>query len=253
MILALMLSAYTFSTWNGEDNNQACSQSTNVIEPPTFFYNLSAGTNNTISKERMHNAKTVADLFPDYQMQEDVKNKRTVLREVKIRVAAEHGHCSKGTAELKSGTKFSEEQVNLLQSTDYSTNFNLEGYAVPNTIIPDLNNKRHFNYSMTVVPENQASYKGGNEAFIDFLTAQCQPTIAKTKRGNLKSGNISFNVTKSGSISDVKIISTCGYPSVDKRMMDLMNELPQGWNIATNNDGEKLDQTLVFSYGQGGC
>ena len=76
---------------------------------------------------------------------------------------------------------------------------------------------------MTVVPENQASYKAGNNAFIDFLKAKCQPTIAKVQKGNLKSGMISFTVTKAGAISNIVNESTCGYPNVDERMIDLLN------------------------------
>ena len=136
---------------------------------------------------------------------------------------------------------------------DYSTNFSLEGYSTPNNLVRVINEKRYFNYYMTVIPEQQATYKAGNKTFIDFLKTNCQPTIAKVQRGNLKSGKISFTVTKTGTISNINIESTCGYPSVDEKMMDLMNELPDVWNGATNGKGEKVIQTLFFSYGQTGC
>jgi hypothetical protein len=41
--------------------------------------------------------------------------------------------------------------------------------------------------------------------------------------------------------------------TVDEKMMELMKKLPDGWNVATNGNGEKANQNLVFSYGQKGC
>jgi hypothetical protein len=251
--IAFSLTAFINSNWNDTKTNNVCSAPNELIDPPTFFYDLSSGNKNIVTKERMHNAKTVADLFPDFQMQEDVKNKSSVLRDVKISVGAPHGHCSMGSFTIEDGNSFTDEHVKLLQSADYGTNFNLEGYTVPNIVVPDLNKKRYFNYSMTVVPENQATYRVGNEALINFLSTKCQSTIDKVERGHLKSGNISFTVTKEGSLSNIELQSTCGYPSVDGRMMDLMDRLPTVWNVATDSNGEKIEQTLVFSYGVGGC
>ena len=97
------------------------------------------------------------------------------------------------------------------------------------------------------VAEQQASYIGGNNAFLHFLKTECQATIAMVQKGDLKSGNIRFTLTKTGTISNIGLNSTCGYPSVDERMLELMNEIPDGWNVATNGKGEKINQTLVFS------
>ena len=253
LFIAFSLTAFINSNLKSSNKENVCSQSSQEIEPPTFSYGLSSLTNNTVTKERIHSAKTIADLMPDHSIKEDLNNNITSLRDVKIRIAATHGHCSKGTTEIRNGNSLSEEQVKLLKSTDYATIFSLEGYITTNKFIPDLNNARYFNYNMAVVPETQATYKAGNDALIDYLSTKCQSTIAKVQRGNLKSGNISFTVTKVGTISDIEFNSTCGYPSVDVRMMELMKTLPEVWNVATDSKGEKLDQTLVFSYGMGGC
>ena len=253
VVIAFTLTAFTYSSWNGLPTNKLSCQTTNEIEPPTFSYNLSPPGKNTITKERLHNAKTISDLIPDFSNQENLKNNIISVRDVKIRIEEENVHQNKRESEKRNGNSLSKEQISLLKSTDYSTNFFLEGFYTPNNLIKDLNKDRYFNYHMTVVPEQQATYKGGNMAFINFLTTKCQPTIAKVLKGNLKYGNISFTITKAGTISNIHINSTCGYPSVDERMMDLMNKLPDVWNVATNGKGEKVNQTLVFSYGQTGC
>ena len=261
VIITLALTAFTYSNWNSLPINKGCSQPTikgcsqptKVIDPPTFFYNLSPLCKNTITKERMYNAKTISDLMPEYNMQENLNNNITSLRDVKIRIEEENVDDTKHKSEIGNGNSLSEEQINLLKSTDYSTIFFLEGYSVDNKATADIVKERYFNYHMAVVPENQASYKTGNTAFIDFFSTESQPTIAKIESGNLKGGKISFTITKAGTISNLDNYSTCGYASVDERMMELMNNLPDGWNVATNGKGEKVNQTLVFSYGQTGC
>ena len=66
VIITFALTAFTYSNWNSPPTNKVCSQPTKVIEPPAFFYNLSPPSKNTITKVRMHNAKTISDLMPDF-------------------------------------------------------------------------------------------------------------------------------------------------------------------------------------------
>lgn len=253
VIIALSLTAFTISSWNDLPSSKSCNQSTEEIEPPTFVYNLSPHGNNTITKERMHNAKTIADLIPDFSIQENLKNNILSVRDLKIRIEEENILQTERKSEKRNGSGLSKEQINFLKSTDYSNNFILEGFLISNDLAKTYMKERYFSYYMSVVPEKQASYEAGNKALVNFLTTNCQATIAKVQKGNLKSGSISFIVSKEGSISSIGINSTCGYPSVDKKMVELINQLPDGWNVATNGNGEKVNQTLVFSYGQGGC
>jgi hypothetical protein len=251
--IAFSLAAFTYSNWNGTPTHQPSCQKAIKIEPPAFSFNLSSRGNNSISKETMHSAKTIADFMPDFSIQKDLNNNTISVRDVVIRIEEENVDPTKHKSEKGNGNILSKEQKDLLKSTDYSTNFFLEGFLTNNSLIRDENNDRYFNYYMTVVPEQQATYKGGNKAFVDYLTTNCQPTIEKMQKGNLKFGNISFMVTKDGTISNIEINSTCGYPSVDQKMVELMDAIPDVWNVATNGVGEKVNQTLVFSYGQGGC
>jgi hypothetical protein len=253
VVITFTLAAFTSSNWNCSFTHNSCSQPTKVIEPPNFFYSLSSRCKNTITKERMHNAKTISDLMPDFRMQENLKNNITSLRDVKIRFEEENAHNTKQRIAKGNGNTLSKEQITLFKSTDYTTSFFLEGFVTHNDLTSDLKKEQYFNYNIAVVPEQQASYKAGNNAFIDFLSTKCQPTINKVQKGNLKSGSISFTITNEGTISNINNNSTCGYSSVDERMMDLLNKLPEVWNVGTNGKGEKVDQTLVFSYGQMGC
>ena len=253
IVIALTLTAFTYSGWNVQPTHKMGCQAATEIEPPTFSYDLSPRANNTVTKEGMYSATTVADLVPDFGNQEDLKNNVISVRDVKIRIEDENLHETKHRSEKGNGNSLSAAQMNLLKDTDYSTNFSLEGFYTDIDPTKFSSQDRYFNYYMTVVPETQASYKAGKETLIDFITAKSKSTIDKLQKGNLKSGNIRFTVTTNGSISDISIDSTCGYPRVDKRMVELINSLSEGWNVATDGKGEKVNQVLVFSYGQGGC
>ena len=69
----------------------------------------------------------------------------------------------------------------------------------------------------------------------------------------LQPGKIRFTVGKDGSISNVSLISSSDYPSIDARMLELLLNIPGEWEVAENSKGEKVDQTLTFFYGKMGC
>ena len=64
---------------------------------------------------------------------------------------------------------------------------------------------------------------------------------------------IEFTVTKESTFSDISLLSTCGYPVVDKKMLHLMNNLPMKWEAASNEKDEQVDRIFIFTYGQAGC
>ncbi|MEL7004496.1 MAG: hypothetical protein AAFN93_17445 [Bacteroidota bacterium] len=64
---------------------------------------------------------------------------------------------------------------------------------------------------------------------------------------------MSFTVTKNGTLENVRLTATSGYPSVDELMVELIDSLPAKRNPAENSEGEKVDQELVFFFGLMGC
>ncbi len=169
-----------------------------------------------------------------------------MFRDVKIRVLEDQSEYGKSDV-------LNNKQIDLLRTTHYASNFSVEAFC--RKVYTDGREIKDYNfvYYISVIPEKEASYKTEKIALINYLKKNSQPTIAKVKRGNLKSGIISFTVTKNGLIINVNINSTCGYPSVDKKMLQLMTELPGEWNIASNGKGEKIDQTFIFSFGSIDC
>jgi outer membrane biosynthesis protein TonB len=73
------------------------------------------------------------------------------------------------------------------------------------------------------------------------------------REDKLRSGQFSFTVTKKGTVENVLLIATSGYPSVDEALIDLVSNMPDKWIPATNSVGEKVDQEFVFVFGKQGC
>ena len=146
-------------------------------------------------------------------------------------------------------------QLELLQSSDYSTNFlvraefqeknNDTGKLVDNYATP-----HH-----TIVPERQATYLHGKKALIKYLKENSMEARNKAhvEAEKLKPAKLYFTVTKNGSIENVKLDRSSNHPLVDKAMIELINKAPGKWEPAENIKGEKIDQELVVSFGIMGC
>lgn len=106
---------------------------------------------------------------------------------------------------------------------------------------------------LTIVPEKQALYVNGMDALIDYLKESNKENTAIVRRNELKPGQLYFTVNKEGTISNTELITTSGYPYIDKMLAELITNAPGKWEPAENSKGEKVDQKLVLSFGAMGC
>jgi len=144
-------------------------------------------------------------------------------------------------------------QIKLLQSTDYSTNLLIRAeYIERNKETGELENSYWTPY-LTIVPEKQAAYVPGKDALMEYLKEYSKEVRVNVQTDKLQPAKLFFTVTKKGTIENVKLDRTSGYPSVDKKMIELITKTPGKWEPAENANGEKLDQELVISFGLMGC
>jgi len=218
----------------------------NLSPYPDFVYNVDSRFMSTITKEELHKAKSILDFLPKEQTDPVFKYKSVsviILNDNKPTDKKEVGYSE----------VFTEAQIELIKSIDYSTNFVIRAdFQEMNNDVNHLVNN-YFSPHMTVVPENEAVYLNGNDALIEYLRENSKEKTTIINQRKLQSGKIFFTVTKSGDISNVKLTSTSGYPSIDLYMIELVKSIPGVWEAATNSIGQKVDQELVFSYGTMGC
>ncbi len=106
---------------------------------------------------------------------------------------------------------------------------------------------------LMIAPEKQAAYVNGMDALIDYLKESNKKNTVIVRRSELKPGKLYFTVNKEGTISNVELISTSGYPYIDKVLTELITNAPGEWEPAENSKGERVDQKLILFFGIVGC
>lgn len=255
VIIALSLAALGLFAWSNSDSTQCATANDNPValakavisgqsikSAPELFYNIDSRYGTSISKEKLHKAKSVRDILP-----KEADWSKYPVHTLHVTLLQDY----KETTETGDNLVLNKAQAELLRSMDYSESFHLKANCngkhkdVPDREVYDLN------YFITVTPENEAEYIGGEDALIDYLKKNSSKETAMVKEDQLESGGVIFTVTKDGTVVNVKLSSTSGYSSIDKAMVELITNLPGTWDPATNAEGEKLDQEFVFSFGRG--
>ncbi len=236
-IIALSLTAFSYLNWNDKKADL------------DLVYNVDSRFVATITKENLHKAKSVVDIVPKTA-------EWSKISFLNMTVSVLQGDDE--IRELGDNEILNAAQTKLLQSIDYSTNFYLKGRGKrkdggPEGLKDSDQDEFDFAYYLTVIPEKEAEYTAGYDALISYLRKKSKKATSIIQEDKLQPGQVNFTVTKEGTIANVKLSSTSGYPSVDEKLMKLITNLPRKWNPATNSKGKKVDQELVFFFGKQGC
>ena len=159
------------------------------------------------------------------------------------------------TREIGYSLKFTPAQLNLLRSSNYSTNFLIKAEYQEINSTSGMFENNYASPHLTIVPEKQPQYSEGKEALKIFLRdnsleARNQAQVEPEK---LKPAKLFFTVTKEGRIEHVRLDRSSNYPTVDNKMINLIKNTPGTWIPAENYKGEKVDMELVVSFGLMGC
>ena len=216
----------------------------NYQAEPGFFYDVDSRFMKTITKSDLHNAKSIQDLFSENEI-----NGIESFRDVNIVVLPR----DKNKFEKGDDNTLNSAQLAFLQSVDYSTDICIEAFCKRMMSETWKIEEQCFVYYITIVPEKEAEFKDGQNALIDYLKKNSTETVASVNKDQLKPGKVRFIVTKDGEIGHVALEATSGYTAIDEKMVKLIKSLPGEWEAATNLNGEKVDQELVYFFGLIGC
>ena len=161
---------------------------------------------------------------------------------------------SLGVAKKASGNNeiLTDKQKELLSTTDNGDEILIRvKYKTPNAAI-DKMDIHTMSYSVTLVPEHEAEYKGGVVQMKKYLKENVINKIAEPETGQQLEGVVRFTVNEEGEIIDPKIKVTTNNPKSDKLLLDAIRNMPK-WKPATNSQGRKMKQDFEFAMGTGGC
>ena len=256
VLTSISLTSFGFRNWPSNTLDKKGASKIAITEPVSDFWNPASWVSDvdlvyhvdhrfvtTITKEILHNAKSITDILP-------VKAIKSVETYKNARISILYDESE--TTEIGDGDLLNAAQSALLMTTDYSTDIritsicqkrNNDGELVEDSLV----------YYMTVIPEQVAEFAGGQEALINYLRENSREKVAIIKEDERQASKIRFTVTKKGTIANVQMTGTTGYSSVDKALVELIIQMPQKWTPALNSKGEKVDQELVFFFGLQGC
>ncbi|WP_235297140.1 energy transducer TonB [Portibacter marinus] len=206
---------------------------------PPIIYNVDTRYIHKITKSDLREAREVKEIFPEKVLDHIVEIKDTKL----VLLDQEENQEIKG-----SGAKLTKQQIDLMRTFDYSTDFYLEVNAMNSSGYTD-----RIVYYTTVIPEKKAEYQAGSDELLKYLRTESTQATIGIHEGQLKPGQIAFTIDVEGNVSGVKLQSSSGHGPFDKRMQELIEELPDGWNPAKNEKGLPVEQKLILFFGIQGC
>lgn len=124
-------------------------------------------------------------------------------------------------------------------------------YKVKNSVTNHLDN-RQMNVSMTVVPEMEATYIGGNKKMINYLKENSKASFTEKDLMRIQQAIFLFTVNEAGTIENILIDKSSGNTKIDDLFVDLLKKMPK-WKPAENANGSKVKQKFVFRLGRNGC
>ncbi|MEH6535589.1 MAG: hypothetical protein V7719_04305 [Psychroserpens sp.] len=201
-----------------------------------------------IKKTDIHNATTIYDFLNDGEAQQIAHINSVGIIIIKDNQQSE-------IQEYGESDQLTDAQLKILRSTDYFSHFTIRTEFKEKNKETGKLDERFFGPHITVVPDKQAVYIDGNEALINYLKDNSKESMTIIKGDNLGAIKISFIVTKEGTVSKVTHDAmTTGYSSIDKKLIELVKNIPGEWTAAENSKGEKIDYEFVFTFGPAnGC
>lgn len=237
---------------NSSNNKNLALDDQNIVAPnlkdiPDLYYGVDARFA-PVKKADVHNATTIYDF-----LNEGEKAQIEHIYSVDV-IVVKNNQLSEVSA-MGTTEQLTDAQVEILKSTDYFSHFTIRTEFKGKNRETGIIENRFFGPHITVVPDKQAVYNDGKESLINYLKDSSKENMKVIKGDDLGAIKISFIVTKNGIVTDVKHDAmTTGYPSIDKKLIELIENIPGKWTPAKNAKGEKMEQELVFTFGpRDGC
>lgn len=155
--------------------------------------------------------------------------------------------------------KLTSEQKNILKAADMGSEITVNvKYKYFDPVTKNSNDQEIFvamqaiNFKMTVTPEKEAEYVGGDKEMRAYLKEKAISKIPDATIKTIKTAQVTFTVNEAGEIENAKISKTTKDAETDKLLVDAINNMPK-WKPAKNAAGKKVKQEFVFNIGEYGC
>lgn len=206
-------------------------------------YEVHGAYKRSVKKTQFNNAKLLSDVISGYPS-------NWINSYVSVEIL---GTCAgKVIKAVTPNDKLSTEQKNILNSVDLATNIVINVKYNSKDPITNTIEKNDMHVEMTIVPETEAEFVGGENQLIKYLKNNSISKLPTKKHDNFNGAVIKFTINENGEVINAKATQKWGDLKTDQLLIDLIENMPK-WKPAINSNGTKVKQDFVFSVGTGGC
>ena len=128
------------------------------------------------------------------------------------------------------------EQKNILNMADIGTSININVKYFTKNAVTAKTEIRTMNFSVMVVPEIEAEYRGGYDQMTKYFKENAINKISENNSKELPKGRLRFTVNEEGYIINAHVLESSKDSEIDKLLIDVINRMPK-WNPAENSKG----------------
>lgn len=205
-----------------------------------------------LKKEKLLEAKEMTDIIPNYP-----KNYfGNIVNYVSVEIS---GICNgKILSSVSKNETLTTEQKNILNTADFGTDINLtikfsykdsanDVYGTGGRI------KELKPLAVTVMPEVEAQYPGGNNSIVTYLKENVLKQTSDTGAvKKIMDAIIDFTVDEEGKVVGAKIARSSRDSKIDELLLEATNKMPK-WSPAQNANGTKVKQVFSIPARRDGC
>jgi hypothetical protein len=192
----------------------------------------------SITKNQLLNANNLLDLNRYYKPE-------WVRRYKSVQITA----CINGTNKMIEGKNdiITDTQRELLSQADETTDIIIKVVYTPENTLA-INEDKEFNFSFTVRPDKEASFKGGQDALNKYLKENAIGKIALDALDDNDLIAVRFSINKQGKVSDVLVLESSNVDNIDDLLVKSLMNMP-AWQAAEYKSGLKVRQDFVLIAG----
>lgn len=206
-------------------------------------YDVHGTYKRAVKKSQFKDAKLVRDIISGYPS-------NWISSYVSVEVL---GTCDgKSVKAVGLDEKLTKEQTKILNTIDLASDIIINVKYMYNDFGRNKTENNEMHVEMTIVPEVEAEFIGGQKQLINYLKQNSYNKLPTKKADDFKGAVIKFTINEGGDVINAKTTQKWGDIKTDQLLLDLINNMP-AWKPAVNADGVKVKQDFVFSVGTGGC
>lgn len=204
-------------------------------------YNIYGTYGKPIIADQLNNAESMVDINADYP-----SNWINESDYISSEIAA---YCN-GIVKRSIGQNniFTAEQRSILKEVDFGTTVEVTVKFIAKNSITHKDEINTMNFSVSLIPEKQAMYIGGEGEMKAYLKQYAIDRITAFDYDKFEMAKVKFVVNQEGVATDAEIINSSDYEEIDQLLLNTIANMPN-WTPAESAEGDKVKQEFEFVVG----